>query len=280
MGASKQTQDCRPGDDSRKNMLRRGLLILETVAEHSGRRGASVSEISAATRIERSTTSRLLAALRDADYLRQDVHRRYRLSAKLSTVASYYSQDNDLLETSRNYMEELHKRWGEEVHLAVRDKYDMVFIDYIGSTHLLRSNLAMTPRAIHLSAAGRAILAFLEAEELHNVLGELENHPLEPLTGAELPKLKDDIVTARRLGWAGYSANDGVIRFAAPIFVPTGTPRASICLSGPEFRLAEDSDELGEAVLTAARAISSELQGGMNASGESVRGHSVETGHP
>lgn len=259
MQAPNRSQDC-AADDNRKNMLRRGLLILEKVAETSGRRGVSVSEISSATQIDRSTTSRLLATLRDADYLRQDIHRRYRLSSKLSMLASHYSRDDDLLETSRKYIEELHNRWGEEVHLAVRDKYDMVFIDYIGSTHLVRSNLAMTPRAIHLSAAGRAILAFLEPDELHNVLHELQGHPSEPLSASEMKRLENDILEAKEAGWAGYNAHDGVLRFAAPIFVPAGTPRASICLSGPEFRLGERSEELGEAVSSAARSISTELQ--------------------
>lgn len=238
------------------NMLLRGLAVLEAVATSASSRGVSVTEIALDTGLEKSTASRILSFLRDAGYLRQDGYRRYRLTAKLSQLSAGYSDIEDLLVVARPHLESLHEEFDEEVHLAVLDGGHMVFVDYIPSSQVVRSTLSTTQRLVHETAAGRAALCLLDrparmrALELSAAGGDLE------LTEAYVERTMRELDEARERGWAGFDADDGVTRFAAPIVDTDGDPIAALCISGPSYRVLPREAEFAAAVVTAAQAAS------------------------
>ena len=63
----------------------------------------------------KSTTSRLLAQLRDTGYVRQDGYRRYRLTAKLGELGAGFSEVEDLRVVARRHLEVMHERFDEEI---------------------------------------------------------------------------------------------------------------------------------------------------------------------
>lgn len=243
------------------NMLLRGLSILEAVARSSSRRGAAVKEIAAETGLDKSTASRILAFLREAGYIRQDVYRRYRLTGKLSQLTAGYSDIEDLLGVARPHLEEMHHAFDEEVHLAVLDGGYMQFVDYIASSQVVRSNLSNTQRLIHETAAGRAALAPLGREERAEALERSAAAGQIRFSIAEMSALQDELDDARARGWAGHDPDDGVSRFAAPIIDATGHPVAAMCVSGPTFRVSLRAEEFAAAVVDAAAKTSRELRG-------------------
>lgn len=236
------------------NMLLRGLAVLEGVATSQSSRGIGVTEIAAKTGLDKSTASRILAYLRDAGYVRQDGYRRYRLTAKLSQLATSYSDIADLLVVCRPHLESLHETFDEEVHLAVVDGGHMVFVDYIASSQVVRSTLSTTQRLVHETAAGYAALSLMSSTERVQALELSAAAAGTTFSPAELGAIEAELDTARERGWAGYDANDGVTRFAAPIVDETGAPIAALCVSGPSYRVTPRSAEFAAAVVAAAAA--------------------------
>lgn len=241
------------------NMLLRGLAVLERVALSPNSRGVAVSGIAAETGLDKSTTSRIMAFLRDAGYLRQDAYRRYRLTSKLSQLAAGYSGVEDIRIVAHPFVQQLHDTYDEEVHLAVIDGGDTIFIDYISSSRLVRSNLSTTPRPVLQTAAGRAILAAMSEEDKNTVLRLTAATTGQTLKPREKAALDKELKQAQESGWAGYDAGDEVTRFAAPIMNADGAPIASMCISGPTYRVFERSEEYSRAVVEAAAAASEAL---------------------
>ena len=244
------------------NMLLRGLSILEAVARSSSRRGVGVTEIAAETGLDKSTTSRILAFLRDAGYIRQDTYRRYRLTNKLSQLTAGYSDIEDLLVVARPHLEAMHADFDEEVHLAVLDGGYMQFVDYIPSSQVVRSNLSTTQRLVHETAAGRAALALLGRDERAEALALSAAGAQLTFSPQEIETMQSELDEARARGWADYDSGDGVSRFAAPIVDAEGHPVAAMCISGPTFRVSPRADAFSSAVVDAAAKTSRTLGGG------------------
>jgi IclR family acetate operon transcriptional repressor len=238
------------------NMLLRGLAVLESVARSGSRRGVSVTEVSLDTGLEKSTASRILSILRDSGYLRQDGYRRYRLTARLSQLSVGYSDIEDLLAVARPHLEALHEAFDEEVHLAVLDGGYMVFVDYIPSSQVVRSTLSTTQRLVHETAAGRAALCLLDREARHHALELSSAGGDVQLSDADIDRIMGELDEARERGWAGFDANDGVTRFAAPIVDSEGSPIAAMCISGPTYRVVPSQEQFATAVMAAAQAVS------------------------
>jgi IclR family transcriptional regulator, acetate operon repressor len=241
------------------NTLLRGLVVLESVAHESSQNGISVTEVAALTGLDKSTVSRTLAALRDAGYLRQDARRRYRLTSKLARLAEGHLWTADLRNVAEAHLERLHERFDEELHLAILDGGEMVFIDYRPSTKSVRSNLPTVPAPAHLTAVGRAVLAALPHDERASVLQEAVRVSGEKLDRSVATELSEEIAISQRRGWAGYDAGDDVTRIAAAILDGTGAPIGALCLAGPSYRLAQRTPELAREVVAAAQGISRDV---------------------
>ncbi|WP_224391065.1 IclR family transcriptional regulator [Pseudonocardia sp. ICBG1293] len=254
-------QEAHERPDPPSTVLQRGLLVLEAVARSANRRGVGVTAISAETGLDKSTASRLLAQLREAGYVRQDGYRRYRLTAKLSELGAGYSEVEDLRVVARRHLEVMHERFDEEIHLAVLDGGLMTFIDYIGSSQLVRSHLTGRQRPVHETAAGRAILAHLPHETRVAVLHSSAEGEGQVLSDEYVRATLVELDEARDRGWAGYDRADDVIRYASAVFSADGEPVAAACISGPSFRLLPQGDAVAAAVIEAAAATSRDLAG-------------------
>lgn len=241
------------------NLLLRGLVVLEGVARSVNRKGIGVTEISAETGLDKSTASRILAHLRDAGYVRQDGYRRYRLTAKLSDLGGGFSEVEDLRIVARPHLERMHELFDEEIHLAVLDGGWMTFIDYIGSSQVVRSHLSGRQRPAHETAAGRAILAHLPDEQRVAVLRRSAEGVGQELSEERVRATLGELDQARARGWAGYATPDDVTRFASAIVDASGEPVAAACISGPSFRLLPQEGAVAAAVIEAAASATRDL---------------------
>lgn len=253
------TEQARQRTAPGSNTLLRGLVVLESVAHGSRHDGISVTDIAAMTGLDKSTVSRTLAALREAGYLHQDAHRRYRLTAKLAQLAEGHAWTAELRDTARPHVERLHQRYDEEVHLAVLDGGEMIFIDYRPSSQSVRSNLPTVPAPVYRTAVGRAVLAALPHEERANVLREALRASGDRFGRTETGELSDAIEEVQSRGWASYAAGDDVTRIAAAITDSSAAPLAAICLSGPSYRMKERVPELAAEVMATAAAIGHDI---------------------
>ena len=116
----------------------------------------------------------------------------------------------------------------------------------------------------HTTGAGKAILAWLPAEDLARLYGG-ENGSLERLTARTLTgfaDLQDDLARIRRQGYAidNEEHEEGVSCVAAPIFDRAGAPSGAISISGPSPRILNaTSADIGTLLRDHAAQISAEL---------------------
>lgn len=151
--------------------LARGLTLLRTVAEHSQPLGHS--DLARISGIPKATVSRLIATLVNHGYLRQlrssDL---YELAPAALDLGNAYLRHFDLRTSIRPFLNELAEFAGAAVHLAVRDRFDMVLIDTIRPANgVIFSRLEIGARLnLCSSAIGRAYLRLLPSEERDRLL--------------------------------------------------------------------------------------------------------------
>lgn len=259
MSSRQLPERIQPRSHPGSHTLLRGLVVLECVANASARTGVGVTQVANTIGVDKSTVSRTLAALRDAGYLRQDPSRRYRLTSKLARLAEGHAGREELREVAREHIERLHADFDEEVHLAVLDGGEMVFIDYLPSSRSVRSTLPTVPAPAHRTAVGRAVLAQLSHEERSIVLRHAVRAAGESLGRAERDELSDQLEITQRQGWATIDEGDDITRVAAAVADVEEHPVGALCLSGPSFRLAERTAEMARRVIATADAISREV---------------------
>lgn len=238
--------------------LARGLHVLEHVAMADAR-GIGVTELGQLAGLEKSTASRVLATLREAGYVRQDPARRYHITSKLARLAMGYSVSRDVASVAKPILAKLHEQYDEEIHLAVVNGGEMIFLDYVPSSQPVRSNLPALPAPVHQVAVGIAVLAKLDHEQRADVLAEAWQLGGDRPTRAAARQLARAIAEAQERGWADYDAGDDVTRIAVAFTDTTGQPMGAVCLSGPTYRMAGIAEEASIHVRAAADDIAAGL---------------------
>lgn len=239
--------------------LVRGLALLELVAAAPD--GAAVTDLAARSGLDKGTTSRLLATLRDQGFIRQRASdRRYLLSSRLLRIAQAYLAQLDIREVARPHLLRLRDLANETIHLAVREGLRVVYVDQLEPDRSVRHTFAVGQALpLHTTAMGRAILARLpmaEREELFGLLAQDRSH--DHLI-ADLGRWRQEVADAERRGWATVDRDDDVTRVAAAIVDATAAPVGAVTISGPGYRMADHQRELGDQCAGTAAAISHDL---------------------
>jgi len=174
---------------------------------------------------------------------------RWELTTHIFAVALTAQGGSDLRQRVRPTLERLRDETGETVLFVVPDLKNFVITDVIECRQALRMVPHVgTPIAPQNSAAGRAMLAFMDIDQQTSLLGAEPSQQL----------LESFELTRRR----GYAISDGEIdptttTIAAPIFKFDGTPGYAIVVCAPRERLIPPLHEtIGKMVAQAARELS------------------------
>lgn len=219
--------------------LERGLNLIEVIAASGGLIG--LAEIARRTGLHRSTGHHLLQTLVALGYLRQDsATRSYELSAKLFQLTGRTWTPEQLGVIGQPVVAELARVSGEGASLAAyRDGVVKIVAkcDHEGPVRVVQDVGA--ERAIHATAVGKAIAAFLPPAELDGLLTRLTYERYTPNTIVR----RDDLETELRRIRAAGCANDeeehieGIRCVAAPVRIYNGQVVASLCTLGPKSRM-------------------------------------------
>jgi len=153
-----------------QSATQRSLEILELLANQP--EGMGVVEISAALKIPKSVTHRLLALLAARGYVRQDVPTaRYSLTLKLTMLGLRFYAGTGISELSQPILERLAQATGELARLAIVEDERLV---WVAKAQGARFGLRYEPHAdhdtgrpvrLHATATGKAWLASLPEDE-------------------------------------------------------------------------------------------------------------------
>lgn len=240
--------------------LHRGLLALEVVAQ-AGVKGASVTEVATRLGFDKSTASRTLSTLRSIGYVQQDGTRRYFSTSKLAKLAVRRPGESDFAALARERLEALHRHIDEAIHLAIADGGEMLFLDYMQTSKVVRSEESTKPRPLYEVAVGIAVLAAIDDEaRVAELIAASENAGGGALSAKDRRALDREIRRARERGWATLDRGDDVSRVAVAITDRGGAPIAAICVYGPSYRLDPIEDTIVQATMVAASDLSTALE--------------------
>ena len=188
-----------------------------------------------------------------------DGDRTYRLGFRVFALAHKVWADFDLRSAAEAELARLWEETGETVQLGVASNDQIVLIDQRESVHQLKFTTEMGKHhAMHTTAIGKAIIAFMHPVEQAVLVRRLHLEPATARSIADRPALEKQLQLTRTRGYALEMEENaqGASAVAAPILDPTGKPLGAIALSGPSVRLAEERlHELGAELIAAARRI-------------------------
>jgi len=248
---------------SRHNVpnLERALVLMETLSTRPD--GESLSRLAEGLRLPKSAAYRITTTLLNHGYLERDGGRRFRLTRKLLAVARGALGETRLVETALPHMRGLRDGLRLSVFLGTRSGTEGVFLEQAPGGYPFQ--LTIEPGArflLHCSAPGKALLAFLPATELDEILDRL---PLRRFNGRTLTTrkaLRAELAAARGLGYAVDRAEqyEGIHCVAAPVFSQAEEPAGVIWTSStPDYLPADRFPAFGRKIRACAETISRAL---------------------
>jgi len=204
----------------------------------------SVSEVSDALSVARSTAHRLLAMLVYHGFVRQDpATKAYATGPVLAEISLAALRDFDIRPVARPFLEELVRKSGETVHLVTLTGTQVLFVDCVEGIPALRAGSRVGVRLpAHCTAGGKALLAELPAEHIRELYVTEELEQMTPRSVGTVTELLAQLDETRR---HGYALNDGeseqeLRAVAVAVRDPGGLAQAGITLSAPGYRLPPD----------------------------------------
>ncbi len=238
--------------------LRRGLSLLDIVADAPGLR---FSEIADRAGLTKATAHRMLATLIEAGLLRTDERdQSYHLGFKLFEMAHRVWDQFDLRSAAEPELERLRDLAGETVRLAIFDGDDVLYVDQREAVQAVRLGNGVGARAsAHASGAGKAMLAHFDPLIREQFLNRLKLQRFTPNTitdrGALMQHL--DLTKARGYAVSAEEQHVGVNSVAAAVLDHRARAIGAVTIIGPSYRLGLDRlHMLGRDVMEAARRIS------------------------
>ena len=167
--------------------------------EHSS---LSLSDISRRTGLSLTTTHRLVGELREWGALERAADGRYGIGLRLLELGALAPHGLQLRELALPYLDDLHHATRANVHLAVRDGHDVVYVESLrarGAVQVLSRLGGRWP--LHATGTGQVLLAYATPEIQQEVVAS----PLRRFTAntvTDVEQLRRTLAEVRRTGVA------------------------------------------------------------------------------
>jgi DNA-binding IclR family transcriptional regulator len=240
----------------------RVIAVLDRLA--GAPEGLGVTDVAGQLGIHKTTASRLLGTLALTGVIERDaVTRRYRLGARLVSLAGAAVTRLPVVSQARPELEHLAAVAAETANLAILDGAYVVYVDQVvPSQAVVMASWVGRRSPAHASSSGKVLLAFGDEAVREAVLSA----PLERLTSNTITdpeRLRILLEETRQRGYASGvgELEDGLVTVAAPVLVQHRAVGA-VSLSGPSFRIPpRDQPHLGRLLIDAAKAIARRMNG-------------------
>ena len=243
--------------------LERALRVLRLVGEADG---LSLSEVASIADLPPSTAYRILTTLQRWGMVDFDESGQlWYIGVETFRMGAAFLRRRKLAERARTVMQDLMTRCGETANLAVAEEGCVVFVSQVETHEAIRAFFRPGTRSpYHASGIGKAILAYLDEEQLARVIERSVLQAFTKKTRSTETRLRADLARIRRRGW---SLDDeerfaGMRCVAAPIFNEFGEPVGGVSVSGPSVRVTSaKAREFGPLVRAAGEQITREIGG-------------------
>ncbi len=219
--------------------VERALTLLRTFLDSDAEQSAT--ELSQRTRLDLSTTFRLLITLQTKGFVEHNpVTGKYRLGVTCLELGSKFLKNNDIRKIALKILEELRNEFGETVHLTILDGNEVVYLEKLNGLHPIgfMSSYVGGRAPAYCTGVGKALLAFLSEEELYRRHAgvELVRYTANTITDLRLISAELTKVRERGFSFDHEEHETGVKCVAVPIFDHKGVA-AAMSISGPVDRM-------------------------------------------
>lgn len=215
----------------------RALDILEVLAASPGTLG--VTEIAREVGLAQGTAHRLLVALLQRGWARQDAGRKYGVGPAAMRLgdASY----RELGAVANPALRAAVEATGETANLALLEGVEMVYVAQASSPHTLRIFAEVGRRVpLHSTAVGKVALAGLAPEAPRALLAGRALEARTPHTVTSLDALEVEVVQARREGYALDDEEQELGMRCVAVPVALHGLALALSISGPTERLSAE----------------------------------------
>ncbi|WP_406438794.1 IclR family transcriptional regulator [Streptomyces sp. NBC_01613] len=219
--------------------LERAITLLHATAD-SAPDGDTASNLAARTGLNRATAWRLLSTLEQYGLVeRSPVTNRYTIGFAVARMASVAGFDG-LIRRAHGTLRRVSEQTGETANLAVVQQLGLTYVDEVTPPVVLAAKWLGRQVPIHATSTGKALLAWLPAEEAQALLeGTLEAYTDTTIT--DRARLRAELAETRE---RGYSVCLGEMErnlygVSAPVLGSRGRPFAVVSIWGPQDRVPE-----------------------------------------
>lgn len=251
-----------PADPYQLQSLDRAVALLELLGESEA--PLSLGDVCERMSLHKSTAHRALMVLERTGLIERTAENRFRLGLKLYELGCRAVEQIDLRARVHPWFRRLCAQVGEAVHLGILQKTSVVYLDKVEPSNRrvwLASRIGSS-NPVYCTAMGKAMLAFLPAEQLADILSRIRFVRLTPRTLCTPEALMRSLERVRRRGYAidDEEVEAGVRCLGAPILNESGVPVAAVSVSGPASRITPQSvPGIAEHLLHCCREISASL---------------------
>lgn len=222
--------------------LERGLAVIESFGAEAPEQ--SVSEVAAATGLDRFSARRLLLTLEAIGYVKRD-GALFRLSPQTLQLGYAYLSSLPWWHSAQSVSEKLTAKVGVSSAVGVLDKQDVVYVAYASAQRFpLLWNRSV---GVHLPAAttaiGRVLIAALPPHDAKAWLAAVEIKPMTPRTRTSPATIGKILQDVKRKGYAvvDQELEIGLRSLGVPVKNKTGDTIAGLSVSVIEGKLDESA---------------------------------------
>jgi DNA-binding IclR family transcriptional regulator len=242
--------------------LDRVVAILDLLSTSDS--SLSLAEICQQMDLCKSTAHRALMALERTGLIERAASHRYRLGLKLYDMGHRAVEQIDLRSRVHPYLRELALRVGETVHLGVLHRTRIVYIDKIEPVNrrVCISSRTGTSNPVYSTSLGKAILAFMAADQAAKIIAEIRFTGFTSKTLTSPEELLEALERVRRRGFAvdDEEMEIGTRCVGAPIYNGDGQVIAAGSVSGSAVRItAQRAPTIASHVIRCCQTISASL---------------------
>lgn len=217
--------------------------------------GATIPEISEYTELSESTVHRHLVSLREYGYVVKRGEE-YHVGLQFLTLGGYAQQQVTAYPIIKEKVDQLAVNTGERAQFIVEEQGERIYLyTEVGESAVQTGAYVGRRGPLHVSAAGKSILAHLPDDRVEEIL---DDHGLSgggPNSISTPEELYDELEAVRDRGYAfnRQETTEGVNAVGAAVLDSDDTVIGALSISGPANRLKGErlTDSVSEEVLAA-----------------------------